>query len=125
MSTSDTVSNTQSLIYNDKETANQKKSDQRSVKVNILGKELHMGCAAKDEANLKKAVQYVNTTMTTSRARHKTLSIEKLAIVTAINIADDLLKQGAEPHEQSVLTKELQLLSSKIDSALAENDTNS
>ncbi len=84
-----------------------------------------MGCAAHEEADLKKAVQYVNTTMTTSRARHKTLAIEKLAIVTAINIANDLLKQGTAPREPSELSKELQSLSSKIDSALAENNTNS
>lgn len=121
MSTSDTPS----LVYNDKETANQKSADQRSVKVNILGKELRMGCAAHEEADLKKAVQYVNTTMTTSQARHKTLAIEKLAIVTAINIANDLLKQGAGPVEPSALSKELQSLTSKIDSALAENNTNS
>ena len=68
------------------------RSGAKTVKVNILGKEIQIGCAAGDEKDLELAAKYVDASMRESRERNKTLPVEKIAIVTAINLANDLIK---------------------------------
>lgn len=95
--------------------------DSRPVKVNILGKELQMACTEGSEDDLHRAAQYVNQSMSAFRTKNKSLSVEKIAIVTAINIANDLLNGKSAPDTQNVLSEQLQSLSARIDSVLEDD----
>lgn len=90
----------------------------RAVKVRILGKELQMGCAAQEEEALERAARYVDASMKESRDRNKTLSVEKIAIVTAVNIANELLKSGNSGDVDSSLHHRLETLNAKLDALL-------
>lgn len=91
------------------------KNGAKTVKVSILGKEIQIGCTAADEQNLEKAARYVDTSMQESRARNKALPVEKIAIFTAINIANELLKIHAETEPDTALQEKLENLNRKLD----------
>lgn len=87
----------------------------KTVKINILGKQIQIGCAAADEHDLEKAAKYVDGCMQESRDRNKTLPVEKIAIVTAINIANELLKAHGATVPDIALQEQLQNLNRKLD----------
>lgn len=90
----------------------------RTVKVRILGKELQMGCSAQEEEALERAARYVDASMKESRDRNKTLSVEKIAIVTAINIANELLRSGDSGGVDDSLHNRLESLNARLDEIL-------
>lgn len=104
------------------------RSGAKTVKVNILGKQIQIGCAAGDEADLEQAAKYVDASMRESRDRNKTLPVEKIAIVTAINLANDLIKHelnktgnftGSDNKSDSAnLKRKLNALHQKVDAIL-------
>ncbi len=97
-------------------------ADSRPVKVNILGKELQMACTEGNEDNLHRAADYVDQSMNAFRRKNKSLSVEKIAIVTAINLANDLLTGEVKPGaDNDGLTQKLQSLSARIDSVLEDD----
>ena len=81
--------------------------ESRKVKVRILDKEVQLGCAAGEEDALAQAAQYVDDSMRKFRYRSNTSTPEKIAIVTAINIANDLLKMRARSHAFSYAESDL------------------
>ena len=91
------------------------KSGAKTVKVNILGKEIQIGCAASEEQALQRAARYVDTSMQESRDRNKTLPVEKIAIVTAINIANELLRAHGTTEPDTALQEKLENLNRKLD----------
>jgi len=99
----------------------------RTVKLKILGKDMQIGCSAREEHNLRQAAQHVHSAMQKSRDRNKTLSVEKVAILTAINLANELLQN--EQNEQNKndspasaeLSEALKEMADKIDSALTNS----
>ncbi len=97
-------------------------AESKPVKVSILGKELQMACTEGSEDNLHRAAHYVDQSMNTFRKKNKSLSVEKIAIVTAINIANDLLNGNLNPEsENDGLSQKLQSLSARIDTVLEED----
>ena len=95
----------------------------RTVKLKILGKDMQVGCTAQEEHNLRQAAQHVHSSMLKSRERNKTLSIEKLAILTAINLANELLQgqnNSQSSAESDALSDTLKEMADKIDSALTK-----
>jgi len=93
----------------------------RTVKLKILGKDMQIGCSAREEHNLRQAAQHVHSAMQKSRERNKTLSVEKLAILTAINLANELLQNEQSKNNNPAsaeLSDTLKEMADKIDSAL-------
>ena len=102
------------------------RSGAKTVKVNILGKEMQIGCNAGDEKDLEQAAKYVDASMRESRDRNKTLPVEKIAIVTAINLANDLIKHELNKtsnhkpgsNQSDDLRQKLHALHQKVDDIL-------
>ncbi|CUB04846.1 cell division protein ZapA [Marinomonas fungiae] len=86
-----------------------------TVAVDILGKSFNINCPKGHEAELKEAAEYLNTQMRELRASGKAVGLEKIAIITALNITYDLLssRRYARSNEQ-----QLRELTSQLDSAL-------
>lgn len=96
------------------------KSNTTTVKVRILDKEVQIGCAKGEESDLARAAQYVDASMHDFRGRNMSASTEKIAIITAINMANELLKlhTGAPPDAE--VQSRLDKLRASLDAALAE-----
>lgn len=88
-----------------------------TVAVDILGKSFNINCPKGHEAELKEAAEYLNTQMRELRASGKAVGLEKIAIITALNITYDLLssRRYARSNEQ-----QLRELTSQLDSALGQ-----
>ncbi|SBS32462.1 Cell division protein ZapA [Marinomonas aquimarina] len=88
-----------------------------TVAVDILGKSFNINCPKGHEAELKEAAEYLNSQMRELRASGKAVGLEKIAIITALNITHDLLssRSYARSNEQ-----QLRELTSQLDSALGQ-----
>jgi cell division protein ZapA len=95
----------------------------RSIAVRILGHEYRIKSES-DEAQVERVARYVDETMTRIRERTKTVDSLDLAILAALNLANDLLarREGSEAPwtAEPVEPQRLQALIHLAESALAE-----
>jgi len=67
-------------------------TETKTVTVKILEKEVQIACAPGDEDDLMRAARHVDQSMRQFRERSNTSTAEKIAIITAISTANELLK---------------------------------
>lgn len=92
--------------------------DSRLARLRILGKEVTIACRPGDEDALKQAAAYIDASMRDLKSRNATSSLEKIAIVTAINTADALLKSRAESGDDGSMAERLAALNASLDAVL-------
>lgn len=91
------------------------------VSIEIMDKIYQVKCPQEDVHSLQHAAQYLEEKMLVMR-QTGTLSVERIAIITALNIVHQLLmtEQQKNHHFQSI-NQRLHDLHLKIDQAIAEN----
>lgn len=101
-----------------------KLGEPRPVKLRILDKEVQLACRPGEEDDLMQAAVYIDRSMNDFRRRNATSSIEKIAIVTAINTANSLLKSRSKQVAvtDSGISDRIAKLNSQIDELLEEVD---
>ncbi|MDR0702156.1 MAG: cell division protein ZapA [Azoarcus sp.] len=67
------------------------KEDAEAIDINLLGKEYHVSCAAKERDGLLEAVTYLGERFN-EMAKKTRAGGETLAVMTALNIAHDFLQ---------------------------------
>ena len=78
----------------------------RPAKLRILDKEVQIACKPGEEDDLMQAAAYIDKSMRDLRQRNTTSSIEKIAIVTAINTANALLKsRSLEGGDETIIER--------------------
>ena len=91
-----------------------------TITVSILGKEYQVNCPKDDSAALKKAVEYLNEKMNETKQNSNAIGIDRIAIMTALNLADDLLKRDIHVSkitaEKNDLSNQLNIQNTIIDS---------
>lgn len=87
------------------------------VTIRIMDKEYLVGCPEGAEAELFNSAEYLDKKMREVRDAGKVLSLERVAVTTALNLSHELLKSKAE-HQEKFDTR-IQRLNQKIDSSLA------
>ena len=92
----------------------------RPARLRILDKEVQIACKPGEEDDLMQAAAYIDQSMRDLRRRSKTSSIEKIAIVTAINTANALLKSRSQEGADPSVAGRLAALNGKLDELLAE-----
>lgn len=92
----------------------------RLVKLRILDKQVQLACHPDEEAELMQAAAYIDRAMRELRQRNATSSIEKIAIVTAINTASSLLKARSRAGEESDARERVNRLVAELDIVLSE-----
>ena len=92
----------------------------RPARLRILDKEVQIACKPGEEDDLMQAAAYIDQSMRDLRQRSKTSSIEKIAIVTAINTANALLKSRSQEGTNDSVSERLANLNGKLDELLAE-----
>jgi cell division protein ZapA len=87
--------------------------------IEILGKFYQIRCPESELQSLQEAAKYVNEKMSEVQESGKAINLERIAIITALNIAHQLLQEDNQ--KSSMMTKINQRLSSmqdKLDTAM-------
>lgn len=95
----------------------------RPARLRILDKEVQIGCKPGEEDDLMQAAAYVDQSMRDLRKRNTTSSIEKIAIVTAINTAHELLKTRTQENVDETVLDRVSAINDKLDQILATSNT--
>ena len=90
------------------------------VKVTILDREYQVACPPEEREGLERAARFLDDRMREMRGRSSGIGADKLAVVTALNIAYEML--ALKPVESSLenMRSRLADLTHTVDSALAE-----
>ncbi len=97
----------------------------RPARLRILDKEVQIGCKPGEEDDLMQAAAYVDKSMRDLRKRNTTSSIEKIAIVTAINTAHALLKSRSQESVDETVLDRVTAINEKLDQILANTSPES
>lgn len=87
------------------------------VSVHILDKEYQVACAEDERDGLLHAADFVNRRMKEIRDRGNVIGTDRIAVVTALNVAHELLQLKASESAVSERVRELQ---ENLTAALAE-----
>ena len=94
-------------------------SDAKPVKVTILDKEYLISCTDNESEQLHNAVTFLNMKMQEVKNSGKVIGSERVAVMTALNIAHELLAYKRENDSYTTtVDAAVQRLRNKIDEAL-------
>lgn len=88
------------------------------VPVKILGRDFKIKCPISEIPALEEAKKYVEQEMLTLREKETIISIDTVAIITALNIAHQLLKDRKNNTSLSLIKNRLEMLKNKIATAV-------
>jgi cell division protein ZapA len=98
-------------------------SNRLPVTVSILDKEYRISCLPEERESLLQAAAYVDGQMREIRQAGRIIGSERIAVMTALNIANDLLlSQKTKDEGTESITRRIKNLQDKIELAL--NTTN-
>ncbi len=95
-------------------------NESKPVKLRILDKEVQIACRPNEENDLAKAAAHVDKAMRELRLRNASSSIEKIAIVTAINTANALLQSRTNQISDTSMSEQLASINAKLEDLLEE-----
>jgi len=95
----------------------------RQLDIKIMGREFRVACPENEERQLMEAVAFVDRKMSDMREKSKALGLERLAIMTALDIANEFLTTkvpgGIDVGE---FRRRIRSMQANIDGAMAEQD---
>ena len=95
--------------------------ESKTLDVAIMGKTYRVTCAPDEETDLLAAVDYVDNRMSEIRETGRTMAIERLAVMTALNIAHELLSSNSgKTVGTAELKRKISLMRNTITEALAD-----
>ncbi len=95
--------------------------DAVALTVQILDKDYRIGCAPGEEDALISAARYLDTSMREIRGRGSVIGADRLAVMAALNIANELLQDRKMGETTArVVRSRLRQLEDRIDQALHE-----
>ncbi|MGH8136564.1 MAG: cell division protein ZapA [Steroidobacteraceae bacterium] len=94
-------------------------ADASHVSVRILEKEYHVACPAEERAALLDSAEYLNRKMREIRDSGKVVGLDRIAVMAALNITNDLLmSRGRDEGVDTDLAVRLKLMRERVESAL-------
>ncbi|MHB8667458.1 MAG: cell division protein ZapA [Burkholderiales bacterium] len=96
----------------------------KTLDVSILGRNYRVTCADDEREALLAAVAYVDKKMTEIKAASKVAGTERIAVMAALNIANELLsiKLGSG-FDMAELKRRMNSVQSKLDQALSQQES--
>jgi cell division protein ZapA len=89
------------------------------VTVRILEKEYHVACPAAEKPSLMASAELLNSKMREIRDSGKVVGLDRVAVMAALNLANELLKvQGQEDELKNILNVRVRAMREHLDSAL-------
>lgn len=90
-----------------------------TVVVKILDKEYQVTCPPGQQDALAKSATYLDRKMREIRAQGKVIGIERIAVMAALNISNELLQHNGDiPSGEFAGSKHLKSLNDKLEEAL-------
>ena len=91
----------------------------QTVRVHILDKDYQVACPAGERDALVESARYLDQQMRTIRQSGKVIGLERIAVMAALNIAHELIRQGQLSDKGSQdLGDSLRRLTARIDDTL-------
>ena len=88
-----------------------------TVIVKLLDKEYQVACPPGQEAALEQSANYLDQQMRSIRGAGKVIGLERIAVMAALNISNQLIQQGGDSNTADD-GAQLKTLSDKLESAL-------
>lgn len=89
------------------------------VTVRILEKEYHVACPAEEKADLLASADMLNSKMREIRDSGKVVGLDRVAVMAALNLANELLKaQGRDQELKDIVGLRIKAMRERLDSAL-------
>jgi cell division protein ZapA len=96
----------------------------KALDVNIMGRNYRVACADDEREALLAAVAYVDKKMTEIKAASKIAGTERIAVMAALNIANELLSvRLGGGFDIAELKRRMNSMQSKLDQALSQQDS--
>ena len=96
------------------------KPSRHGVNVAIMGREFSVACLPHEEQDLIEAARFLDEQMQEIQRSGKIIGAERCAIMAALNIANDLIKERKTAHQSDELAGRLKNLQNKIDDAMGD-----
>lgn len=92
------------------------------VSVRILEKEYQVSCPANERTDLLDSAEILNGKMREIRDSGKVVGLDRIAVMAALNMANELLHARArDKHIEGTFGNRLKLISDRVDSALGDS----
>jgi cell division protein ZapA len=89
------------------------------VTIRILEKEYHVACPAAEKAALIASAEFLNGKMREIRDSGKVVGLDRVAVMAALNLANELLKvQGHDEELKNIVGVRIRAMREQLDSAL-------
>ena len=96
----------------------------KTLEIKILDRELRIACPEEERAELLDAVAYLDKRMREIRDAGKIVSVERIALMAALNITHELLTtKVGRGVDLSDFKRRMDSMQAAIDQALAEQDS--
>jgi len=95
--------------------------DSEPISVAILDHEYQFACQPHERKALKEAAIFLDERMRATRGTGRLMALERIAVMTALNLSDELLKlQKNERYRQDNVDSRIRLLANELEDALDE-----
>ncbi len=89
------------------------------VNVRILEKEYQVACPAHERTDLLDSAEFLNARMREIRDSGKVVGLDRIAVMAALNMANELLHARARDRNlESDVSKRLKVMADRVESAL-------
>jgi cell division protein ZapA len=89
------------------------------IAVQILDREYQFSCTADERKALLDAAHHLNERMREIRSNGRLMALERIAVMAALNLSDELLKmQKQEESRKERVDSRIRMLADEIDNAL-------
>jgi len=94
-------------------------SENVPITIKVLDKEFRIACPESEQASLLESANYLSDKMREVRDTGKVIGMDRIAVMTALNLAHELLQSKSEQADFTQnFGQRLELLQDKIDTAL-------
>jgi len=94
-------------------------SDVKAVDVNIMGREFTVSCSDEEREGLMNAVSFLDKKMRDIRDSGKIVGVERIAIMTALNLSHELLNSKSGNVDVGDFKRRITKMQDDIDKACA------
>ena len=89
------------------------------ISIKILGKEYQVACPAEEKADLLASAELLNKKMQDIRNSGKVLGLDRVAVMAALNMANELIKRTDEDRQlKDIVDLRIKAMRERLDSAL-------
>ena len=97
-------------------------TESNTLTVSIVGKDYQVACPAGEEQSLREAAHYLHTLMESIRSSGRVVGLDRVAVMAALNVCNELLQSKSKHAEaQDLVIERVQKLSDRVADAINEN----